>query len=288
MQEADFERQCLFRELYTNPEVIAADHHKKRFYGSESNVEGSVPNRLTVWDNALNMPVLALNTHTTSFDENTVVEGCKAVKDVIKSNGGKGPQVAYSDMPQRDGNGFVRLFNSLTRRICPTDMAPFGFWGEIKYVTELPGVAPAITALSQQKVLGLDLEFYAPMTRGQSNHPTALIQLSTGDSPGICCVFDVHKLGCLPVELRRIICCSDIMKVGINIAGDATKLGNDFGVDVKQGLMASCRDIGSLANTLLPSLTTQIGKRRWNLEDLVKEVCDLMSDLNGYVDVLLR
>jgi hypothetical protein len=272
IQEGNFGSQCLVRETFTSPQIISGDHHKKRFYGSQSGDEGSVANRLTFWDNVLNLPILAINTHTTSFDEATVVEGCNAVNAVIKENGGSGPELAYSDMPQRDGPGFMRRFPSLKCTDGRDAAVAFHFTGEIKYITKVDDVAAATAVLSAHRVLGLDLEFYAPMTRGQPNHPTALIQLCTGDSPGVCYLFDVHKMKCLPQELKDIICSSGILKVGNNINGDATKLGKDFGNDVKERLIASCRDIGSLANEKLPLLTTSLGTRRWNLEDLVKEV----------------
>ncbi|KAJ3091559.1 hypothetical protein HK102_000098 [Quaeritorhiza haematococci] len=103
------------------------------------------------------------------------------------------------------------------------------------YCRNADSVSRALSVcLSSREAVALDME-WNPFSRGYQRK-TALIQLCTS-----------HAVGYFPQDLKGFLEDEKIMKIGLNIKGDALKLYRDFNVR-----MRSWVELSSLAKAILP------------------------------------
>jgi len=93
------------------------------------------------------------------------------------------------------------------------------FEGEIILVDNLQKFERAIPSLLEQKVLGFDTESRPSFKKGRTNH-VALLQLATSK---VAYLFRINKIG-VPPEIGHILSNPDIIKVGVAIKDDLSKL----------------------------------------------------------------
>ena len=111
-------------------------------------------------------------------------------------------KIAYLDKPGQDAKGLVRRFPSLASsdepllrplRVDPTC---------IEFVNTPGGLAQACESLRSASLLGFDLEWRAPMQRGESPGKVALLQLSTGART---VVIDLFTIGSITPPLANLL-----------------------------------------------------------------------------------
>ena len=93
------------------------------------------------------------------------------------------------------------------------------FEGEIEIVDTPLQAEKAVAYLSQFEVLGFDTETKPSFKKGQINR-VALLQLSSGEKAFL---FRLQKLE-LPLNVRQLLACSSIKKVGVAIRDDIKTL----------------------------------------------------------------
>jgi ribonuclease D len=89
------------------------------------------------------------------------------------------------------------------------------FEGQITLVDDVSKAHEALTALSKEKLVGIDTETKPSFARGQY-HKVALIQISTDNH---CYLFRLNKLH-FPAELAAFLSNPDIRKVGLALRDD--------------------------------------------------------------------
>jgi hypothetical protein len=110
--------------------------------------------------------------------------------------------------------------------------------------------------------LSLDCEWVPPWYRGDAPERICVIQLATTTS---CLVFNVVNIEVLPETMLQALKDERIMKVGVSIQGDCTRLERDFDVEV-----SGAHDLISAAR-LHRQKGDNLPKSR-SLEDLVNSV----------------
>ena len=98
-------------------------------------------------------------------------------------------------------------------------LAKATFTGEIVVVDSLPQVEPAVAALEQCAIIGMDTES-KPVFKKYERQSVALIQLS---SESCCYLFRINKIG-IPPRLQGLLEREDILKVGLDLCGDRRQL----------------------------------------------------------------
>ena len=83
----------------------------------------------------------------------------------------------------------------------------------------LPQVEPAVAALEQCAIIGMDTES-KPVFKKYERQSVALIQLS---SESCCYLFRINKIG-IPPRLQGLLEREDILKVGLDLCGDRRQL----------------------------------------------------------------
>ncbi|KNC98194.1 uncharacterized protein SPPG_06596 [Spizellomyces punctatus DAOM BR117] len=107
-------------------------------------------------------------------------------------------------------------------------------------------------------VIGFDMEWKPTFVRGEAQRPTALIQLCNERYIGLLHICHVVKF---PPPLREILEDASIVKLGLNIQGDARKLHRDFGIQ-----MAGWLELGTLAKEVA------VASERRTLQALVEKL----------------
>eukprot|EP00405_Crypthecodinium_cohnii_P013109 CAMPEP_0206433912 /NCGR_PEP_ID=MMETSP0324_2-20121206/8805_1 /ASSEMBLY_ACC=CAM_ASM_000836 /TAXON_ID=2866 /ORGANISM="Crypthecodinium cohnii, Strain Seligo" /LENGTH=621 /DNA_ID=CAMNT_0053900247 /DNA_START=343 /DNA_END=2204 /DNA_ORIENTATION=- len=74
-------------------------------------------------------------------------------------------------------------------------------------------------------VMGLDVEWRVIRLKNRPPRRIATLQLSSKDTA---VVFQMHKIGCIPESLRKLLERQDIIKVGVGIKADCTKITRDW------------------------------------------------------------
>jgi len=98
-------------------------------------------------------------------------------------------------------------------------------------------VLPILTRdLAILPVIGLDCEW---VSQDGKTGPVAMLQLATYS--GLCVLVRLCNIPSIPNSLREVLARQDIIKVGVAVLDDSTKLITDFGVDV-----VSCVDLRHL------------------------------------------
>lgn len=117
--------------------------------------------------------------------------------------------------------------------------------------------------------IGFDIEWKIQWQKNASPYPVSLLQLSTGHNTYLYQL--IHIQQSIPTDLIRLLECSLIGKVGININGDIRMLDRDYNIRVKNAV-----ELSYMYNTLLPIGYT----RRWNLNDICHSIynVELLKD----------
>lgn len=111
----------------------------------------------------------------------------------------------------------IYKFDSSLRRFCVArldvfaDEVRFNFGGEIFLVRTQEGAEAAVSKLRLAKVVGFDMEWYAPRVRGVGPSRTAVIQICS--SPDFCALFAMCYFDELPPCLKDFLCDAQILKV---------------------------------------------------------------------------
>lgn len=117
-----------------------------------------------------------------------------------------------------------------------------------------------LKVIGEKEVLSFDMEW--PFSRSGPGK-TSVIQIASAAKVFVLQVGDMEKL---PQELIRIICDSTIIKCGVAIQADATKLQKDFGV---KATMANKVELSKLAKL--------VDKKRWQERKFLISLRDLCS-----------
>ncbi|XP_014670596.1 PREDICTED: Werner syndrome ATP-dependent helicase homolog [Priapulus caudatus] len=139
-----------------------------------------------------------------------------------------------------------------------------------------------VERLPEARPAGVDIEWPVSYNRGQQDK-TAVLQICT--SLDTCFVFHLSCMQGLSTELRKLLDCDKLIKVGLGIHGDLWKLERDFDLSAKRIIESSTTDLTTFANTVLNSaenwsldrLSQHVLKRR-----LVKDSDVRMSDWRGF------
>lgn len=100
-----------------------------------------------------------------------------------------------------------------TSNVFFVDELRFSFSGEMSLVRTQEGAEAAILKLRLAKVVGFDMEWYAPRVRGVSASKTAVIQIC--GSPDFCALFAMGYFEELPCCLKDFLCDANILKVSV-------------------------------------------------------------------------
>ena len=110
----------------------------------------------------------------------------------------------------------------------------------IVLIDALDNVAAACAFLAAHRVLGFDVEWYAPQQKGVAPHPVSVLQLAVPGSNHVY-IFHLKKLRSkprsaggkfgLPAPLTALLLNNTVLKAGVCISGDFTRLEKqyDFG-----------------------------------------------------------
>jgi hypothetical protein len=108
-------------------------------------------------------------------------------------------------------------------------------------------------------VIGLDCEWRPSVIPGSSKQLVSLMQISWGREALL-----VHmlKLDSIPVSLRAFLACPDVLKVGVGVVDDATRLGTDHGLTVRGVVdVAECHILATRASsTVVPVASRTFGR----------------------------
>lgn len=91
-------------------------------------------------------------------------------------------------------------------------------------------------------VIGVDCEWKPNFKPGSSRPRVATLQVAT---KSLVVVFHLTTIGCICKPLKALLCRSDVMKAGVHVQGDATKLKEDY-MDT-ESCIGCLLDIGVLA-----------------------------------------
>jgi exonuclease 3'-5' domain-containing protein 2 len=93
-------------------------------------------------------------------------------------------------------------------------------------------------------VVGLDMEWRPKFIRGSSmiDYRIALVQVASQEK---ILLFQICSIGSVPQSLAELLADPNILKVGVSIANDIKKLGQDWGLHT----ISSCLDLGRLAKS---------------------------------------
>lgn len=112
-----------------------------------------------------------------------------------------------------------------------------------------------IESSSRGTAVGFDIEWRVSHQAGQAQRPTALIQICNSENK--CYLFHIATMFGFPTELRRLLETEHILKAGVGIKGDMSKLQIDFNVNA-----VGTADLSTIANKL------QNVKENWSLNGL--------------------
>ena len=84
--------------------------------------------------------------------------------------------------------------------------------------------------IAQETVVGLDIEWKPNFVKGQRENRVALIQLATAH---LVILVPIVHLRCLPPALVKLLSSRAVWKVGCGVHGDAKKLSNEYGLEVR-------------------------------------------------------
>ncbi|GAB4819179.1 hypothetical protein N2152v2_006225 [Parachlorella kessleri] len=112
---------------------------------------------------------------------------------------------------------------------------------------------------------GFDIEWLVTYQAGQTPRPVALVQLCLQEPAGYrCLLLHVARSGITP-HLRQLLCCKDIVKVGVGAHGDSLKVQRDFGI-----AMEGVLDLSDYANARLSG--DGAAPQKWSLAGLTKRL----------------
>ncbi|TPX70940.1 hypothetical protein SpCBS45565_g01521 [Spizellomyces sp. 'palustris'] len=128
---------------------------------------------------------------------------------------------------------------------------------EVVYARSMRAINEAVNKC-RGDVIGFDMEWKPTFLRGKAQRPTALIQLCNERYIGLLHICHVVKF---PPPLKEILEDESIVKLGLNIRGDARKLHRDFGIQ-----MAGWLELGTLAKQVA------LASERLTLQALVEKL----------------
>ena len=210
--------------------IGSVDATYKRFTATGAMATSVFQVRQTVWSNDVNAPVISINLTTASLDDPALVAACDAYNQVVNVTGMAPISIMYLDCPNRDAGGAIRRFPSLNTGATTELTLPLTRCNAVNTVEQL---SAALEALSNTKVVALDLEWTAAQRAQESPGKVALLQLypvgsGVDQDGGSCVVVSLAAIGDFPAMLATFLASKQL--AGVNISADLTKLHKDFPV----------------------------------------------------------
>lgn len=242
-------------------QIWSFDHAKKVLKGQRLGGGKCLTNRGTLFCNNTGAIGMGLSLKSCSMDDSGLVD---ASRDWRRLAANKPPILVFTiDNPHRDLRGTERRFG-LSRTPTSLSGAPeLAFLGEVRCVdTDFDAaVAWLLGALQHDVVpLGFDLEYTVFYTKHVPPGRVALLQFCTGPR---CLLLRVHNLTTLPQCVVQLLIAPNLLKVGVNINNDLTKLCTDFPQLAPVRGDVRCCDLGNLATEAL-----RCPAQRWSLKTL--------------------
>ena len=219
-----------FRQQNVSCRIASIDATYKRFMNTGALATGAFQVRQTIFSNDVNAPVISINLSSASLDDPALVAACDVYNQVVNLTGMERMSIMYLDCPNRDAGGAIRRFPSLNT--CAATELTFPMIRCIT-VSAVEQLSAALEALSNKKVIALDLEWTAAKRAGESPGKVALLQLYPVSSVidqdgGSCVVVSLAAIGDFPKVLATFLATKQL--AGVNISADLTKLKKDFPV----------------------------------------------------------
>ena len=108
---------------------------------------------------------------------------------------------------------------------------------EVMYIAKEEDVESAVQKLEGERVLGLDAEWNVyleklPSGAVVSTRPPGNIATLQLSSATVAAVFHISAMGGVPARLKALLNDPEVVKVGVNVQGDCTRLLNQWSVRV--------------------------------------------------------
>lgn len=139
-----------------------------------------------------------------------------------------GPLVWYSDQCCQDRGILSSVFPSLKDGVLIKPK--FCFEGEIVVSSDSAIIDTLCEEFMKEDCLGFDMEWEVDFESGISQRKTAVLQLCSNSK---CLIIQMQHLESISSSLRNILESENIVKTGVNIGNDASKLMRDFQITMK-------------------------------------------------------